>query len=171
VINELDSVDLQNMVIISRNIDFSYEIFQNELKDFTPKHEIKDIDAESEIYNVFSGRYKSCDIYTHYDEIGWKGFMIINKNGSGTIRQFKPGENAKEADFEGHLLFKTDAYSDEKNAEMRKNLLDNPPDWLKERGDKQAQEEFIDTQVRIQLAESILIDFDENFRGTSYIIN
>lgn len=170
-VNEiLQRTNLTNKVIISRNIDFSYEIFQNELKDFTPKHEIKNIDKESELYMVFSGRYKGCDIFTHYDEIGWKGIMIINKNGSGKISQFKPGEKAKEEDFEGHLLFKIDAYSDDKNAEMRKNLLDNPPDWLIEKGDKQEQEKFLETQVRIQLAESILIEFDENFKGMSYTI-
>jgi len=167
ILEILSTADLTNKFIISWNIDFAYEVFLNE-KEFVPKNEIKTKDENDPLISIFSGKYNDCDIYTHYDEIGWKGFMIIDKRGSGNIKQYSPGKKLREEDFIDHLLLKVDSFS--QNEELLKSYLKNPPDWLKEIGSKREQETHLRKQVNIQVAESIRLTFDETFSGKSYYI-
>lgn len=169
IIDILQNTDLSDKVIISRNIDFANEVFQKN-KGFIPRYEVSDIDKEDPLYNVFSGKYEGCDIYTHYDEIGWKGFFIICKKGSGRLQQFKPGELAKKKDFINHILFKVDTYSDPNNIEMLNDLIKTSPSWLKKKGDKDQQEQFLKKQVRIRIAESVKVIFNKDFTGHFYSI-
>lgn len=167
ILEILSTSNLEDKFIISWNIDFAYEVFLNE-KGFIAKNELKTIDENNPLYSIYSGKYNDCDIYTHYDEIGWKGFIIIDKRGSGTIKQFSPRKKLIADDFVDHILLKVDSFSE--NEGLISSYLKNPPEWLKEIGSKSEQENHLRKQVNIQVAESIKVIFDDNFSGKSYFI-
>jgi len=163
---KLKSIDLTDKIIISRNIDFAYEVFQNETE-YISKRDVENISEDDPLYDVFSGQYKGCNIYTHYDELGWKGFFIIDKNSSGAITQYSPVKKPLNTDFKEWLFFNIEAYSED--VKLLNETLDNPPIWLKEKGSKEAQEKFLKRQVRIRVAESLIVDY-HHFKGYSYYI-
>lgn len=98
--------------------------------------------------------YKNTEIPVFDVFLGDNQILLLNTKKMGEIIQYLPNRTDSEQEFvRENLLIKVDAFSD--NEELLKELLDNPPDWLKKEGDRELQEKYLLTKVRILIQERI----------------
>jgi hypothetical protein len=90
--------------------------------------------------------------------------LILNKKNIGELIQFSPfefpqPENGKDEVLDIQIK---DLHS---NQELIEQYLENPPDWLKSKGDKEKQREYLETRVQIEVFESFEFYPTKRFEG------
>ncbi len=93
-----------------------------------------------------------------------KNILILNKSRLGTLRQYLYEND----DSQKPEMFKIEIKSFSENAELLNNCLDNPPDWLLEKGTRQQQREYLEQRVAITITENFEFRKHPDFQG--YII-
>ncbi len=66
------------------------------------------------------------------------------------------------------FYFKIDTYSED--PDLLEEMLQKPPHWLQEIGNRNEQKNFLLKQVRIRIVERLEVVFDENFEGYAFYI-
>jgi len=165
----LDNFDKLNKIIIltsSRNV---YS-FLSDIKDFTPKWKNKKNNIE---INNFNGFYKynnynipifspNCRTLTDY-------VFILNTNKLGNVIQYSPlnsGENKNLKDDIFYMDIKS--FSNSNNKNILEEMINNPPEWLKEKGGKEAQMNYLYERVLVKVFERFEFNKSDNFKGYKF---
>ncbi len=95
--------------------------------------------------------------------------IILEKNNLGNLIQYSPlnkGEN-KEL-WEDIFYINIESFSE--NKKLLKEFLENPMEWLKEKGDKNKQKEYLMKKVRVQILERFKYETKNEQIPKSYFI-
>ncbi len=160
--------DSENLFIIT-NLKVYYDFFSennNVINNWliTKKNEIESL-------NAFEGKFvyenKEIPIFL-VRNLEQDVIYIFDKTKFGKLVQYSPRvEETVDDDLLDIFSIKVDSYSHDNK--ILNKILQNPPNWLIEKGDKSKQSEFLKEYVRIMIYENYEFIFDENFVG--YILN
>ena len=89
-----------------------------------------------------------------------------NKNSSELLEK----NNQAQGDFDNEdVNFKKEFYLDiiefKDDSEELKNILKNPPEFIKEKGDINAQKDYLKRNLNFKFLQSFEVEFHENFEG------
>jgi hypothetical protein len=99
--------------------------------------------------------------------------LVLDKSRLGTIIQYDmssyyKNKNSSEFDNED-VNFKKEFYLDiiefKDDSEELENILKNPPEFLKEKGDNYAQKEYLKRNLNFKFLQSFELEFHKNFEG------
>ena len=104
-------------------------------------------------------------VFIHQKEIK---AIILDRSKLPALEMFNPAEPEKELfpfQYLKDIGISIGISSFSHNPELMKFLIDNPPDWLKRKGDEKAQREFLNTRVNIKILQGIHLFWEK----TEYI--
>lgn len=160
--------DSENLFIIT-NLKVYYDFFsenKNVINNWqiTTKNEIERL-------NAFEGKfvYENTEIPIFLvRNLEQDGIYIFDKTKFGKLVQYSPRvEETVYNDLIDIFSIKVDSFSH--NKKILNKILQNPPNWLIEKGDKLKQSEYLKEYVRIMIYENYEFVLDENFE--CYILN
>ncbi len=90
--------------------------------------------------------------------------MFIDTSKLGKFIQYSPlNEGNKEEFVKDIFHMNIQAFSE--NIELMNNVLNNPPDWLVDVGDKDKQREHLEEKVLIEVSEKFELSKSQEFEG------
>lgn len=161
----LDSLkdNLQNVIIIAINSALNRFIKYN--PNFTPKSSVN----IAKILEVrgFKGWYR----YDNYDipvfEVYCNGhnkrILILDKSRLGKITQYSPIIDGDLENLTDIFYINVQAFSE--NEDLINSFLQNPPDWLAQKGNKIQKRDYLEEQVLIKIYEKFEFEKHQNFEG------
>jgi hypothetical protein len=164
---------ISNIFIIA--VNSSFNSFIRSRSEFKPRLTNQELVSENS-RNSLAGWLNAfdCDIpvYKIYCNPNDKYILILNQEKLATVIQKPPQEGPQpksRADSESRVQFfniGVDAFS--ADPVLMSSFLENPPQWLEEYQGEANQREYLETQVLLELSESIEFLKNEQFEG--YII-
>ena len=111
---------------------------------------------------IYKFNQQKIPVYSIYSETK-SGLLVLNKKKLGKFIQYKMNENAKSI-FEKEFYLEILDNEDGQNKDF-KELQDNPPNWLKSKGDSDAQENYLKQIVILKFFQSFEFEPAENFEA------
>lgn len=107
--------------------------------------------------------YKNIEIpvFKTFSDIG-KKFFIFDKLKFGKIMQYNPLDKDESEELK-ESIFYINIRSYSKHINLLEAILKEPPDWLKEIGDKSKQNEFLLDKVLVHIFERFEIKLSDDF--------
>ena len=122
-------------------------------------------------------------VYNFYFDIA-DAVLVLDKSRLGTIIQYDMSSyyknknsselleknNQAQGDFDNEdINFKKEFYLDiiefKDDSEELENILKNPPEFIKEKGDIDAQKDYLKRNLNFKFLQSLEVEFHENFEG------
>jgi uncharacterized membrane protein len=156
--------NLSNLLIISKNISM-HDFFSNS-KNFKLRWETNVPAIET---RGFVGWYKINEenipaFERYFQNDNEKIVMFIDTSKLGKFIQYSPlNEGNKEEFVKDIFHMNIQAFSE--NIELMNNVLNNPPDWLVDVGDKDKQREHLEEKVLIEVSEKFELSKSQEFEG------
>ncbi len=111
---------------------------------------------------IYKFNQQKIPVYSIYSETK-SGLLVLNKKKLGKFIQYKMNENAKSI-FEKEFYLEILDNEDGQNKDF-KELQDKPPNWLKSKGDSDAQENYLKQIVILKFFQSFEFEPAENFEA------
>ena len=122
----------------------------------------------------FSGVYQyrgvEIPIYQFFQVSADEQMIIMDKNKVDKLIQYSPLEESENEDLIKDIFF-MDIQSFGENEDLMKEFLDNPPDWLKENRNSEAQRLYLEELVLIKAQECFELILSDDYEGYSILIN
>jgi hypothetical protein len=117
---------------------------------------------------IYKFNQQKIPVYSIYSETK-SGLLVLNKKKLGKLIQCKMNQNIKsteavESTFEEEFYLEILYEEDDKNKVFDK-LRDNPPNWLKSKGDKESQENYLKQIVILKFLQSFELEIADNFEA------
>jgi len=123
---------------------------------------------KSSIENSLSGHYKfhgvDIPVYEFFHKNTDTQTIIINKNKIDKLVQYSPlGDNDTKNLMKDIFLMDIRSFSESKD--LLKDMLDDPPDWLQENRNREAQRLYLQERVLIKIQECFEIVLSDDYQG------
>jgi hypothetical protein len=117
---------------------------------------------------IYKFNQQKIPVYSIYSETK-SGLLVLNKKKLGKLIQCKMNQNIKsteavESTFEEEFYLEILYEEDDKNKVFDK-LRNNPPNWLKSKGDKESQENYLKQIVILKFLQSFELEIADNFEA------
>lgn len=166
--------DLSKIIIIAFN-NASYYFFEknykgkyipnweNEFTEFTQNKYPK------ELCGIFKYRNHKIPVYEIYENYEEKGIFIIDVTKIGEFIQYLPSiKDFKEDEIAEYLVIKVEEMI--KDSKEIEKLLEKPPHWLIEKGNKEEQALYLQEKVLIQIYEWFEFNANDSISGAKIIL-
>ena len=152
-------------IVIFATASVTFWKFLEYSKNFKPRWYT---DIEKLEVKGFGGWYnfnnQSIPVFETYSKEIKEQILILNKTKIGQLVQFSPlNEGEKKEFLEDIFYMDIQAYSE--NEELMREIMKNPPEWLKEVGDEQKQRKYLQERVRIKVLEKFEYRKSKDFEG------
>jgi len=141
-------------------------------KSFIHRHRVTTEDKFTEV-SSFVGYYKYNDIlipiFVAVSNQDLNQILFLDKSKFGKIVQFSPVSPVKKEDPITNVedIFCIDIYAYTENEAALDRLLNSPPEWLTKYGNREKQNEFLQTQALIDIQEKFEYVSGDDFKGYS----
>ena len=168
----LDSLkdSISNIFIIADNSSFnSFIRRRSEFKSRLTNQELVSENSRNSLAGWLNAFDCDIPVYKIYCNPNEKYILILNQEKLATVIQKPPQEGPQpksRADSESRVQFfniDVDAFSSD--PVLMSSFLENPPQWLEEYQGEANQREYLETQVLLELSESIEFLKNEQFEG------
>jgi hypothetical protein len=137
----------------------------SEISNYRPEWKLK---SKPDLPKAFSGFYKTgkteIPVFLFYTKESKPMLLLLDAKKLGKLIQYNPiEETSKKHLQEG--IFSMEVGDFGLDADLLNEFLDNPPGWLKEKGDQQKQEEHLRERVVIRIFERFDIQLDDKING------
>lgn len=148
----------KNVLILLVN-NSSYNLFQDD--EGFRYHNTKINNSLSGYYN-FDG--VEIPVYEFFHNNIGTQTIVINKYNIDKLIQYSPlGENDTKNLMNDMFLMDIRSFSENKN--LLKDMLDDPPDWLQKKGDRDAQRLYLEEHVLIKIQECLELIISDDYQG------
>lgn len=159
---------LNRTIIITVNTDSYYAFHDSDHFETRSAEQSKNIDLPE-----FSGFYTYaeckipvfqffCSINTEAG-ISDEAFLILDRERLGRLVQYCPATAGEPYEVEQYVAFRIQAFAEDET--LMTELLQNPPNWLLEKGTEVEQEIYLEGQVLIAVYEKFCLEIDSDFSG------
>jgi len=154
---------LEEVFILASSNAIGDILFEDE--NFTPEWSLDETNYQTESFQGYY-RFHETDIpvfRANFSDVE-SDAVVLNAANFGGLVQYSPlfeGENPELVkDF---FYVNVRAYSEE--PELLENTLDNPPDWLTDKGNREDQKEYLKENVLVEIFERFELTLNEDFRA------
>ncbi|RUS99808.1 hypothetical protein DSM107003_03920 [Trichormus variabilis SAG 1403-4b] len=152
----------ENLIILTINLDMNSLLpnranFKSKQQNDCPKIELKGFQGCYTIENF------AIPVFTVYDYTGNQRILILDKSKLGKLVQYSPRNGSETEELTGIFHISIQSFSE--NQELMNDLLQNPPTWLTDLGDKIQQKEYLEEKVKIEIYEKFQFEKHQDFEG------
>jgi hypothetical protein len=93
-----------------------------------------------------------------------KQVFVLNKTKLGQLKQHSPLNEGEDSELRRDILYiRAEAFSE--NVALTEEFLNNPPPWLKDQGDTNAQREYLRARALVRILERFEFQASKQFEG------
>lgn len=166
----LDELSMKNPIILSINRGFYKHTRHLPSEKYTPKWKLDNDKRSSKFYsNLLDGLFTiegvDIPVYEIHDSSSIRDTLLIDVDSIGDLTVYLPQESngINSSDIVDHLTVEVIELTEE--SDKTKSILNDPPNWLAEYGDREAQKEHILDSVIIKIFEKFEFNISNRLKG------
>ncbi len=148
----------KDMLILLVNSS-SFSVFREE-EGFRYQNSRKD----KRLSGVFQFQGVEIPIYQFFQVDADKQIIILDKNILSKLIQYSPLEEGENEELIKEIFF-MDIQSFGENEDLMNEMLENPPDWLQENRDREAQRLYLEERVLVKVQECFELILSDDYQG------